>query len=44
MKPKQQAGPPMDLGNMRNLGVQRLIANETRNPPRAWSGPTSVCW
>jgi hypothetical protein len=25
-KPKQPAGPAMDLGNMRQLGVQRLIA------------------
>ena len=26
-KPKQPAGPPMDLGNMRELGVQRLVAS-----------------
>ena len=26
MKPKQPLGPPMTLGNMRELGVQRLIA------------------
>jgi hypothetical protein len=26
-KPKQPAGPPMTLGNMRHLGVQRLIAS-----------------
>jgi hypothetical protein len=26
-KPKQPAGPPMTLGNMRELGVQRLIAS-----------------
>ena len=26
MKAKQPAGPPMDLGNMRKLGVQRLVA------------------
>jgi len=26
-KPKQPAGPPMTLGNMRDLGVQRLIAS-----------------
>jgi hypothetical protein len=26
VKPKQPAGPPMDLGNMRRLGVQRLVA------------------
>ena len=25
MKPKQPPGPPMTLGNMRELGVQRLI-------------------
>jgi hypothetical protein len=25
MKPKQPAGPPMTLGNMRALGVQRLL-------------------
>jgi hypothetical protein len=25
-KPKQPRGPPMDLGNMRKMGVQRLIA------------------
>ena len=24
-KPKQPAGPPMTLGNMRDLGVQRLL-------------------
>jgi hypothetical protein len=24
---KQPAGPPMTLGNMRDLGVQRLIAS-----------------
>jgi hypothetical protein len=27
MKPKQPHGPPMTLGNMRKLGVQRLIAS-----------------
>jgi hypothetical protein len=27
MKPKHPAGPPMTLGNMRELGVQRLIAS-----------------
>jgi hypothetical protein len=27
MKPKQPAGPPMTLGNMRELGVVRLIAS-----------------
>jgi hypothetical protein len=27
MKPRQPAGPPMTLGNMRELGVQRLIAS-----------------
>ena len=27
MKPKQPAGPPMTLGNMRELGVQRLVAH-----------------
>jgi hypothetical protein len=27
MKPKQPAGPPMTLGNIRRLGVQRLIAS-----------------
>ena len=26
-KPKHPAGPPMTLGNMRGLGVQRLIAS-----------------
>ena len=25
-KPKQPAGPPMTFGNMRRLGVQRLVA------------------
>jgi hypothetical protein len=25
MKPKQRAGPPMDLGNMRQLGVIKII-------------------
>jgi hypothetical protein len=27
VKPKHPAGPPMTLGNMRQLGVQRLIAS-----------------
>ena len=27
MKPKNPHGPPMTLGNMRDLGVQRLIAS-----------------
>ena len=27
MKPKHPAGPPMTLGNMRQLGVQNLIAS-----------------
>jgi hypothetical protein len=27
VKPKQPAGPAMTLGNMRELGVQRLIAS-----------------
>ena len=27
MKPKHPAGPPMTLGNMRELGVARLIAS-----------------
>jgi hypothetical protein len=27
MAPKQPAGPPMTLGNMRELGVQRLVAS-----------------
>jgi hypothetical protein len=27
MKPKHLPGPPMDLGNMRELGVPRLIAS-----------------
>jgi hypothetical protein len=26
-KPKHPAGPPMTLGNMRHLGVQRLLAS-----------------
>jgi len=26
MKPKHPPGPPMTLGNMRQLGVQRLVA------------------
>ena len=26
-KPKQPAGPPMTLDNMRHLGVQRLVAS-----------------
>jgi hypothetical protein len=26
-KPKRPAGPPMTLGNMRDLGVKRLIAS-----------------
>jgi hypothetical protein len=25
MNPKRRAGPPMTLGNMRELGVKRLI-------------------
>jgi hypothetical protein len=27
MKPKHPPGPPMTLGNMRHLGVQRLVAS-----------------
>ena len=27
MKPKQPPGPPITLGNMRELGVQRLVAH-----------------
>jgi hypothetical protein len=27
VKPKRPAGPPMTLGNVRELGVQRLIAS-----------------
>jgi hypothetical protein len=27
MKPKQPPGPPMTLGNMRALGVKRLVAS-----------------
>jgi hypothetical protein len=27
MASKQPAGPPMTLGNMRDLGVQRLVAS-----------------
>jgi hypothetical protein len=27
MRPKQPAGPGMTLGNMRELGVKRLIAS-----------------
>jgi hypothetical protein len=27
MKPKLPAGPPMTLGNMRELGVQNLVAS-----------------
>jgi hypothetical protein len=27
MNPKRRAGPPMTLGNMRELGVKRLIAS-----------------
>jgi hypothetical protein len=27
MKPKHPPGPPMDLGNMRQLGVQNLVAS-----------------
>jgi hypothetical protein len=27
MKPKQSPGEPMTLGNMRELGVQRLVAS-----------------
>jgi hypothetical protein len=27
MKAKQPPGPPMTLGNMRELGVQRLVAS-----------------
>jgi hypothetical protein len=26
-KPKHPAGPPMTLGNMRELGVQRLLVS-----------------
>ena len=35
MKPKQPAGPPMTLGNMRDLGVRRLIASCPNHCARA---------
>jgi hypothetical protein len=31
MKPKHPAGPPMTLGNMRELGVHRLVAECLRD-------------
>jgi hypothetical protein len=34
MKPKQPAGPAMTLGNMRHLGVQRLVAYCVRDACR----------
>ena len=34
MKPKHPASPPMALGNMRELGVQRLIASCLSNACR----------
>jgi hypothetical protein len=40
-KPKQPAGPPMTLGNMRHLGVQGLIAS-CPNPPCRHEGPIDV--
>ena len=33
VKPKHPAGTPMTLGNMRDLGVQRLIASCRARPP-----------
>ena len=30
-KPKQPPGPPMTLGNVRELGVQRLVASCLRD-------------
>ena len=35
MKPKHPAGPPMTLGNMRELGVRNLVAVTT---------PTAIVW
>jgi hypothetical protein len=29
MKPKHPHGPPITLGNMRELGVQRLVERES---------------
>ena len=34
MKPKQPLGPPMTLGNMRELGVQQLIASRLNDACR----------
>jgi hypothetical protein len=34
MKPKHSPGPPMTLGNMRELGVKRLIASCLNNARR----------
>jgi hypothetical protein len=33
MKPKHPPGPPMTLGNMRALGVQRLLGRRPRPRP-----------
>ena len=35
MNPKHPPGPPMTLGNMRELGVQRLIASCLRADTQA---------
>jgi hypothetical protein len=48
MKTKQPPGPPMTLGNMRDLDVQRLIASCPNNASRrtalieVWSYPAET--
>ena len=34
MKPKHPAGPPMTLGNIRQLGVQNLVASRLNDACR----------
>ena len=41
MNPKQPHGPPMTLGNMHHLGVQRLVAH-CLNPSCLHEGLTDV--
>jgi uncharacterized protein YecT (DUF1311 family) len=43
MKAMQPPGPPMTLGNMRQLGVQRLVARGTRTAAAIFSCAL-LCW
>ena len=52
MRPKKPAGPPMTLANMRELGVQRLVASCLNDACRhsalidvsKYPGETEVPW